>query len=147
MLTIMTTTATRTALSSELRIAVMRLARRMRQEKASDTFTVSQLSAMATLERDGALTLGALAAAERVQPPSMTRIVASLELAGMVSRAPHPTDGRQILLTVTSDGVALLAADRKRRDAWLACRLADLEPAERATLQAASEILGRLARS
>ncbi len=143
----MATTATRTALSSELRIAVMRLARRLRQEKESDTFTVSQLSAMAILERDGALTLGALAAAEKVQPPSMTRIVASLEQAGMVSRAADPTDGRQVQLTLTPGGVELLVADRKRRDAWLACQLADLTVQERATLQTAVEILGRLARS
>ncbi|HVE63729.1 MAG TPA: MarR family transcriptional regulator [Mycobacteriales bacterium] len=143
----MATTATRTALSSELRIAVMRLARRMRQEKESDSFTVSQLSAMATLERDGALTVGALAAAERVQPPSMTRIAASLEQAGMVTRTPHATDGRQVLLTVTQAGVDLLANDRKRRDAWLACRLADLSAEERATLQTAADILGKLARS
>jgi len=155
MLTIvMTTTAgptpTRTAgpaLSSELRIAVMRLARRMRQERATDTYTMSQLSALATLEREGALTLGALAAAEKVQPPSMTRIVAALELAGLVRRTPHPTDGRQIQLAATADGVKLLAADRKRRDAWLAKRLVELTADERATLYAASEILGRLAQS
>jgi len=156
MLTIVPTTTTNDfaptraagpALSSELRIAVMRLARRMRQERATDTYTMSQLSALATLERDGALTLGALAAAEKVQPPSMTRIVAALEEAGLVRRTPHPTDGRQIELAVTADGVKLLAADRKRRDAWLARRLAELNPDERATLHAASEILGRLAQS
>jgi DNA-binding MarR family transcriptional regulator len=154
MLTIVTTTAelgpTRNAgpaLSSELRIAVMRLARRMRQERASDSYTVSQLSALATLEREGALTLGALAAAEKVQPPSMTRIVASLELAGLAARTPHPTDGRQVLLAVTADGTKLLAADRKRRDAWLAKRLAELGDSERTTLHAAAEILGRLAQS
>ena len=146
----MTTTATATAgpaLSSELRIAVMRLARRLRQERATDTYTVSQLSALATLDRDGALTLGALAAAEKVQPPSMTRIVASLEQAGLVSRTPHPTDGRQVLLAATPAGSKLLAADRKRRDAWLACRLAELDAEDRTTLQRAAEILGRLAQA
>ncbi|HVF21098.1 MAG TPA: MarR family transcriptional regulator [Mycobacteriales bacterium] len=135
------------ALSSELRIAVMRLARRMRQERATDTYTMSQLSALATLEREGALTLGALAAAEKVQPPSMTRIVASLEQAGLVRRTPHPTDGRQIHLAATPAGVKLLAADRLRRDAWLAKRLAELNVDERATLHDAAEILGRLAQS
>ncbi len=135
------------ALSSELRIAVMRLARRMRLERASDSYTVSQLSALATLEREGALTPGALAAAEKVQPPSMTRIVASLELAGLAARTPHPTDGRQVLLTVTAEGTKLLAVDRRRRDAWLAKRLAELGESERATLHSAAEILGRLAQS
>ena len=152
MLTIVTTTttavpATGPALSSELRIAVMRLARRLRQERATYPYTMSQLSALATLDRDGALTPGALAAAEKVQPPSMTRIVASLEQAGLVSRTPHPTDGRQILLAATPAGSKLLAADRKRRDAWLACRLAELTPEERATLHEAAGILGRLAQS
>ena len=152
MLTIVMKTADLTrpagpALSSELRIAVMRLARRMRQERASDTYTMSQLSALATLEREGALTLGALAAAEKVQPPSMTRIVASLAAAGLVRRTPHPTDGRQAHLAATPDGVKLLAADRKRRDAWLAMRLTELSASERATLHSAAEILGRLAQS
>ena len=143
------TTSLRTgpALSSELRIAVMRLARRLRQQRATDAYTMSQLSALATLDRDGPLTLGALAAAEKVQPPSMTRIVASLEQAALVRRAPHPTDGRQVLLTATSEGSRLLAADRKRRDAWLACRMAELTEAERATLHDAARILGRLAQS
>ena len=148
MLTIvMTSTRIGPALSSELRIAVMRLARRLRQERATDTYTVSQLSALATLDRDGPLTLGALASAEKVQPPSMTRIVASLEQTGLVRRTPHPTDGRQILLRATPEGSKLLAADRKRRDAWLACRLAELTEAERATLHEAAEILGRVAQS
>ncbi|HVE98982.1 MAG TPA: MarR family transcriptional regulator [Mycobacteriales bacterium] len=141
------TKSTGPALSSELRIAVMRLARRLRQERATDTYTVSQLSALATLDRDGPLTLGALAAAEKVQPPSMTRIVASLEQAGLASRTAHPTDGRQVLLAATAEGSKLLADDRKRRDAWLACRLAELPASERATLHDAAAIIGRIAQS
>ena len=153
MLTIVTTTAELTptkagpALSSELRIAVMRLARRLRQERASDTYTVSQLSALATLEREGALTLGALAAAEKVQPPSMTRIVAMLESAGHVTRTPDPSDRRQVLVAATVSGRSVLAEDRRRKDAWLARRLQTLAPDELDALAAALPVLEKLSHS
>lgn len=132
-------------LSGVLRLAVMRLARRLRNERVSTDLTLSQLATLATLERHGALTPGELAAHEKVQPPSMTRIVATLASADLVVRAAHPTDGRQHLLSVTDAGTALLAADRRRRDAWLTRRLAELEPGEIETLRAATGILDRLA--
>ena len=140
-----TTTRADAELASHLRIAVMRLSRRLRQQRTSDSQTASQLSALATLDRSGPLTLGELAAAERVQPPSMTRIAASLEAEALVSRTPHPSDGRQVLLAVTPHGTQLLNADRKRRDAWLAQRLRDLDPADLAALRAAAGVLERLA--
>ncbi len=135
------------ALASALRLSVMRLARRMRAERADSSLTLSQTSALATLERNGPLTPRELAARERVQPPSMTRIAAALEVAGLVTRTDHPTDGRQVLLASSPAGVALLREDRRRRDVWLAQRLRELESDEVAVLARAAQILDRLAAS
>lgn len=132
-------------LASALRLAVMRLARRMRAERADTSLTLSQLAALATLERHGAMTPRDLAAAERVQPPSLTRLAASLEEQGLITRTPHASDGRRVLLAVSASGVALLREDRRRREAWLAQQLAGLEPEERAGLEQATAVLDRLA--
>jgi DNA-binding MarR family transcriptional regulator len=134
-------------LASGLRIAVMRLSRRLRSERSSEGLTLSQLSALGTLERDGALSPTQLAASERVQPPSMTRVVAVLEELGLVQRRPHATDGRQCVIALTDAGRGLLAEDRNRRQAWLARRLDDLSPSEREVLFAAAPIISRLAES
>ncbi|MCW2680060.1 MAG: transcriptional regulator, MarR family [Frankiales bacterium] len=137
--------ATDTALASTLRLAVMRLARRMRSERADTALTLTQIAALAMLERHGPLTPRELAAAERVTPPSMTRIAASLEAAGLATRTDHPSDGRQVLLAVSDEGVALLREDRRRRDAWLAQRLRELDQADRDVLRQAAQVLDRLA--
>jgi DNA-binding MarR family transcriptional regulator len=139
------TARTDPALASALRLAVMRLARRMRAERADTSLTLSQLAALATLERSGPLTPRELAAAERVQPPSMTRLAASLEAGGLVTRTAHPSDGRQVLLAASPAGTALLREDRRRRDAWLAQRLAELAPEDRDVLRRAAAVLDRLA--
>jgi len=139
------TPRTDTALASALRLSVMRLARRMRAERADTTLSLSQLAALATVERLGPVTPGELAAQERVQPPSMTRIVQTLQDRGLVDRTPHPTDGRQALLQATGDGRALLREDRRRREAWLAQRLDELDDADRAVLRDAVAVLDRLA--
>jgi DNA-binding MarR family transcriptional regulator len=144
MLTIVRTTLD-PVLASQLRIAVMRLGRRLRQQRVDDRLTASQIAALATLNREGALTLGELAAQEHVQPPSMTRITAALEELGLVQRTAHPTDRRQVLFAVTAAGAKLLADDRKRRDAWLCRHLAGLTAEELDTLRAAAPILERLA--
>jgi DNA-binding MarR family transcriptional regulator len=123
----------------------MRLARRMRSERADTSLTLTQLATLATLERRGPLSPRELAAAERVQPPSMTRIAASLEAAGLVTRTDHPTDGRQVLLTIAPAGAALLSEDRRRREAWLAQRLRDLDAEDRDVLRRATAVLDRLA--
>lgn len=136
-----------TSLASELRMSVMRLARRLRQERTDSALSISQLSALATLDRRGPLTPGELAAHERIAPPSMTRLVASLEAEGMVSRTGHPTDRRQVLLAVSEAGRNLLKSDRRRRDAWLAPRLRALPAEEIDTLRRAAEILERLSSS
>ena len=125
----------------------MRTARRLRNERSDSTLSLGALTALGTLDRCGPLTPSELAEHERVQPPSMTRTLAGLEAAGLVDRAPHPTDGRQVLMTTTPAARAMLKADRKRRDEWLAIRLAGLTREERATLEAATEILDRISRS
>ena len=136
-----------TALESELRTAVLRLARRLRQERSDATLTQTQISALISLARHGSLTPAELADHERVQRPSMTRVVAALEDAGMVQRRPHPSDGRQVLLTLTERAEAMLTEDRQRRDAWLAGRVDALPDADRVTLRDAAEIMLRLASS
>jgi DNA-binding MarR family transcriptional regulator len=134
-----------TALASELRTTVMRLARRLRNQRTDDSLSLSQIAALGTLVRRGPLTPSELAAHERVQPPSMTRLVAKLEDAGLVTRTDHPTDGRQVLVAVSPAGMELIKADRRRRDAWLAQRLSDLPAEDRDVLHRAAEILGRIA--
>ncbi|MEO6206198.1 MAG: MarR family transcriptional regulator [Mycobacteriales bacterium] len=138
---------TDTALASELRSTVMRLARRLRAERADATWSLSQLATLGTLDRHGPLTPSELAAHERVQPPSMTRILATLETADLVSRTDHPTDGRQVLMSVSPAGKAMLREDRQRRDAWLAQRMRDLPAEDLAALRRAAEVLDHLAGS
>lgn len=126
----------------------MRLARRLRAQASSDVLTVSQLAALASLDRHGAMTPSELAAHERVQPPSMTRIISKLEELGLVERARHSSDGRQVLVTPTTQARAMLREDRRRRDAWLATRLRTLTSAEeKDTLRRAASILERLAQA
>jgi len=132
-------------LASELRLGVMRLARRLRLERSDDAMSLNQLAVMGTLERHGRLTVGQLAAHEKVRPPSMTRTVDCLQESGHVQRAPHETDGRQVVVELTELGRARVLADRRRRDAWMAQRLKELTKAERDVLRAAAPILDRLA--
>jgi DNA-binding MarR family transcriptional regulator len=140
---------TDTGLSSALRISVMRLARRMRSERDPDNelLPVGQLSVLGTLKRHGESTVGELAAVERVQPPSMTRTVNCLADGGYVVRRKHETDGRQVVVALSDKGLETLAADRRRRDAWLAQRLRELTADERAVLRQAAPIIERLAQA
>ena len=133
-------------LASELRLSVMRLRRRLANERHPDNeLSLNQMAVLGALYRNGDLAVGELAAHERVQPPSMTRTVNCLEEGGYVTRRPHATDGRQVLVALTETGRATVLADRARRDAWLAQRLRELSPEERAVLRAAAPILERLA--
>ncbi len=134
-------------LASALRISVLRLARRLRQERAESGLSLTHLSALATLDREGPLTPGELAAHEKVQPPSMTRVLARLEGLDLVVRTDHPTDGRQVLVTLTDAARAVLREDRRRREAWLVEHLAGLTAGELAVLAAAAPVLERLARA
>lgn len=140
-------TATETALASTLRLGVMRLARRMRAQRADTQLTLSQIAALSTLDRHGALSPGELAAHEKISPPSMTRLLGVLESGGLVLRTAHPTDRRQVTLSVSPEGHALLKEDRRRRDVWLAQRLKDLDAEEIAVLTRAAGILDKLASS
>lgn len=133
------------ALASTLRLSIMRLARRLRAERSDTSLTLSQLSALASIERHGPLTPRELATVERVQPPSLTPLLGTLESGGLVRRAAHPTDGRQVLLQIEPAGVALLREDRRRREQWLACQLSALSPAELDVLRRASALLDDLA--
>jgi DNA-binding MarR family transcriptional regulator len=133
-------------LATLLRDAITRLNRRVRQARPVGELTMTQISALTSLQLAGALTPRELAETERVQPPTMTKIVAKLEERGLVQRTPHPTDGRQVILTATEAGAAVLAQVQRARDEWLACRLAELGPEERDALRRAAEILQRLAR-
>jgi DNA-binding MarR family transcriptional regulator len=150
----MTSAQTRSdaGLASSLRISVGRLARRLRVERtvpgtAEPFLSDTQFAALASLEKHGAMGPGELAEHEKVQPPSMTRVIAALEEWKLITRAAHPSDKRQVVLTVTTAGRDLVIKSRRRRDAWLARRLAELTPQERATLRAAAPILEKLSQS
>jgi DNA-binding MarR family transcriptional regulator len=138
---------TTSTLAADLRVSVMRLARRLRQQLSEDDISTGQFSVLAVLATKGPRTPRELAEVERVQPPSMTRILNYLVDAGLVSRTDHPDDGRQVLMSVTEHGLDVVHETRRRRTAWLAQRLTELTPDERATLAAASTIVSRLAES
>ena len=133
-----------TALASALRLSVVRLNRRLRGQRADTSVTLTQLAALSTLKQNGALTPGELAAHEKVQPPSMTRVLAALEERGLVLRRPHPKDGRQALVELTAAGRELLHSEVRMREAWLARRLEELSEDERETLRSASAVIDKL---
>jgi DNA-binding MarR family transcriptional regulator len=134
-------------LAISLREAIMRLNRRLRQARAVGDLTFSQLSALTSLQLAGALTPRELADVERVQPPTMTKIVGKLEERGLVARTPHPTDRRQVILAATEEGRAVYAQFEKARNEWLALQLAELTEDERDTLERAAQILRQVARN
>jgi DNA-binding MarR family transcriptional regulator len=139
--------ATRTIpdLAALLRPSLLRLTRLIRNQRVDMTVTLTQLSAMATLANAGPMSAGELASRERVQPPSMTKVLANLEERGLVRRAVHPSDKRQAIIEITDAGQELLESERRTRDAWLSRRLAELTPEERALLRNVVPILDKLA--
>lgn len=132
-------------LSTDLRLAILRLSRRVRHEAAAADLGEAQYCVLAELTREGAVTPRALADHARVRPPTMTRTIAGLEEQGLVVRRPHPDDGRQILVELTEAGVELVAETKRRRTAWMSRRLAELTEAERELLAEATIIIRRLA--
>jgi len=139
---------TDSGLASALRVSVARLSRRLRSERDPDNeLSVGQIAVLAALYRNGECTVGELAAIERVQPPSMTRTVNCLDEGGYVVRRKNAADGRQVVVALSAQGEQTLAADRRRREAWLAQRLRELTPDERSLLRQAAPILERLASS
>jgi DNA-binding MarR family transcriptional regulator len=141
-------TRTDAGLASQLRVSVMRLARRLRNERNPDNpLGVGSISVLGLLLRHGESTVGQLAAHERVQPPSMTRTVSWLVEEGYAVRRPSETDGRSTLVEISDKGRNILLADRRRRDAWLARQLKDLSPEERELLRGIVPLIEKLATS
>jgi DNA-binding MarR family transcriptional regulator len=132
-------------LASLLRPSLLRLTRLVRNQRVDTSVTLTQLSAIGTLYKHGPMTPGELATYERVQPPSMTKVLASLEEHGLVRREPHPTDGRQAIIAITDAGRTLLDSERRSRDLWLSRRLAALSPEDRALVQRVIPVLDKLA--
>ncbi|MFE3451164.1 MarR family winged helix-turn-helix transcriptional regulator [Nonomuraea sp. NPDC059194] len=133
-------------LASALRVSLARLTRRLRRQAAAHTLTPTQFATLATVERHSGITPGELAEHEKVQPPSMTRVIAALEERGLVARSPHPTDRRQVTVAVTDSAKALLKEERRLKEAWLTQRLKELTPEERAVLRQAAPILEKLSK-
>lgn len=129
--------------AARLRLAVTRTARRLRQEAGVD-LTPSLAAALGTIDVHGPLTPSELAERERVQRPTATRLISRLVESGLVDRTSDPSDGRVSLVSVTTEGRALMRRLRTRKTAFLAKRLRDLEPEEVATLDRAAGILERL---
>lgn len=134
-------------LAADLRIGIFRSARRMRAERGSADLPDHQYSVLGWLNMNGPLTPGALAEMQHVQPPSMTRTVNTLVELGLVRKSEHPTDGRQVVVSLTDAGVTEVKETLRRRDVWLTGRLAQLTPAERATLAAAAQLMRGIAAS
>jgi DNA-binding MarR family transcriptional regulator len=129
--------------ASELRIVLGQLVRRLRSDKVLPT---SHIAVLSRLERDGTQTTSGLAAAEHMRPQSMAQTIADLRADDLVARTPDPSDGRQILVELTSRGRDCLTAERRRREGWLSKAIADeLTPAEQAVLIEAIALLRRLA--
>jgi DNA-binding MarR family transcriptional regulator len=132
----------------DLRLSVMRLARRLRAEREPADLTLGRLSVLGRLERDGPATASALANAERITPQSMARIVQHLLGTGLIERSQDPSDRRASLLRITGTGRELVLRDRRQREAWLSEALAtQLTEVERELLMLAARLLDRLAAS
>ncbi|MDO5700425.1 MAG: MarR family transcriptional regulator [Bowdeniella nasicola] len=129
-------------LTSTVRVAVHRTARRLRHEaQAAADLTQTQFCVLSSLDRLGPMTPGELADHEQVQPPSMTRTLAGLQAADYIARGSHPRDRRQVLVSLTDEGSQVLTKVRRRRTAWLAEALAELEPDDREVMRRAADLL------
>jgi DNA-binding MarR family transcriptional regulator len=140
------TDTTLTDTASHLRNAIVRTARRLRQEGAEETggMTATAVSALATINRSGPLTPSEIAAIERVKRPSMTRTLGCLEREGLIERTPDPADGRSFLVAINDAGRERMARLRRAKNEFLARRLRDLDPEEVETLARAAELLERM---
>lgn len=131
------------ALAAELRAVLGPLSRQLRQQP-SDPLTATQVSVLASIHAHGPISLGDVAALERLSPPMITKVVRALDGVGFVERVRDPADRRICLVRVSARGNEWIEHGRARRDAWLAERLAALPPADAAALATAAPILGRL---
>lgn len=139
-----TGTWTGEALAPRLRLVVTRLARRLRQHGTAELLTPTQASLLATVERRGPISLGALAVAERVRPPTITTAVSRLEDQGLVRRVADPRDRRCVEVHITPEGRRVLARSRSRKDALVGEWLERLDARELAVVEEAVGILERL---
>lgn len=133
------------ALAGELRGAIGVSHRRIRNRRGAADLPDAQFTVLAVLLREGPMTPGALADREHVQPPTMTRTVNALVELGFVTKEPHPTDGRLVLVRPTAAGESEVRETRRRRDDWLAQQLKNLTADERSTLAEAAVLLRRIA--
>ncbi|MDH6182201.1 DNA-binding MarR family transcriptional regulator [Microbacteriaceae bacterium SG_E_30_P1] len=133
--------------ADDLRIAVMRLARRMRIERVDGDVTDGQLAVLFVLAKHGPQTAGALSEHDRVSAPSMTRTVTALVDAGLVVRAPAPDDGRKVLVSLTNEGERIVAETRERRIAWFSRQFDTLSAEDQRALLASTPIIRALADS
>ena len=133
------------SLAGELRLAVHRLNRRLRQQTPVDDLTLTQLSALTVIWRDGPLTAGDLAAKEKVKPPSITRVLTTLEELGLIERMANPRDGRQVLVQITSLGGNRMSEFIRAKEVWLEQQLVTLTQQDRDVLARAAVLLDQLA--
>jgi len=138
-----TATAPDVELPARLRLAITRMARRLRQEAGTD-LGPSQAAALATIERHGPLAPSELADRERIKRPTATRILGRLTELGLIDRIPDPTDRRCAIVSASPEGRALLRRLRQRKTAYLAMRLRELSAEEVAALERAADVLERL---
>lgn len=131
--------------ASAVRLAVMRFSRRLRAERAVNSMSDGQIAVLGWLNLKGPHTLGELAERERVSAPSMNRIINCLEESGYVTRTSDADDRRKVNIALSDAGHEVVAETVRLRDAWLEAALADLSPAERATLAEAATIMARVA--
>ncbi|HEX3737145.1 MAG TPA: MarR family winged helix-turn-helix transcriptional regulator [Solirubrobacterales bacterium] len=130
-------------LAADLRVVVGQVIRRLRSEQ--QLFPLNQASVLGRLDRCGAMSVSDLAAAERVRPQSMAQTVGDLEADTLVERRPDPDDRRRALVSLTAAGRARIEADRRAREGWLVKAIEQLPAGDRATIERAVEILGRIA--
>ncbi|HVS99344.1 MAG TPA: MarR family winged helix-turn-helix transcriptional regulator [Solirubrobacterales bacterium] len=130
-------------LAADLRVVVGQLIRRLRSEQ--QLFPLNQASVLGRLDRSGAMSVSDLAGAERVRPQSMAQTVGDLEADALVERRPDPDDRRRALVDLTAAGRARIEADRRAREGWLVKAIEQLPAGDRATIERAVEILGRIA--
>jgi DNA-binding MarR family transcriptional regulator len=130
-------------IAARLRLSATRLARLLRQESGAG-LSPSQQSALAVIANHGPLTLGALAEHERVAPPSITKVVTKLEADGLVVRSPDPGDRRVCRVAISPQGTALLDESRRRKTAWLAARIGELDSDRQRRLADALDVLDEL---
>ncbi|MGW2723257.1 MarR family winged helix-turn-helix transcriptional regulator [Streptomyces sp. NPDC001492] len=131
--------------AARIRRGVMRLNRRLRQERGDGSLSANQLLVLGHLHRHGSATPGEVAAAERQRPQSLTRVFAELEAEGLIVREPGAVDRRQSVLSPTEAGRRALERDMAERDAWLSRALASLSPTERGLLELAGALMEQLA--